>query len=66
MCATINATILYLHKQLQNFNLNVVLFQYCLSPFTLNPFQFNLEFRTTHRVGLCVVHPRYKQVQSNI
>ena len=35
----------------------VVLFQYCLSTFTLNPFQFNLEFGTTHRVGLCVIHP---------
>ena len=38
----------------------VVLLQCGLSPFTLNPFKFNLEFGTTHRVGLCVVHPRYK------
>ena len=25
----------------------------------LNPFQINLEFGTTHQVGLCVIHPRY-------
>ena len=31
----------------------VVLLQYGLSPFTLNPFQFNLEFGTTHRVQMC-------------
>ena len=30
---------------------NVVLLQCGLSPFTLNTFQFNLEFGTTHRVG---------------
>ena len=28
-------------------------------PLSLNPFQLNLEFGTTHRVALCVVHPRY-------
>ena len=28
-------------------------------PLSLNPFQINLEFGTTHRVALCVVHPRY-------
>ena len=32
---------------------NVVLLQYGLSPFTLNPFQFNLEFGTTHQVQMC-------------
>ena len=26
-------------------------------PLSLNPFQLNLEFGTTHRVALCVVHP---------
>ena len=36
-----------------------MLLQYGSSPFTLNPFQFNLEFGTTHQVALCVVHPRY-------
>ena len=30
-------------------------------PLSLNPFQFNLEFGTTHRVVLCVVHPRYSK-----
>ena len=25
----------------------------------LNSFQINLEFGTTHRVALCVIHPRY-------
>ena len=30
-------------------------------PLSLNPFQFNLEFGTTHRVALCVVHPRYSK-----
>ena len=38
-------------------NLHVVLLQCSLSPLTLNPFQFNLEFGTTNQVGLCVVHP---------
>ena len=33
------------------------LLQCGLNPFTLNPFQFNFEFGTTHRVGSCVVHP---------
>ena len=28
-------------------------------PLSLNPFQINLEFGTTHQVALCVVHPRY-------
>ena len=28
-------------------------------PLSLNTFQLNLEFGTTHRVALCVVHPRY-------
>ena len=28
-------------------------------PLSLNPFQLNLEFGTTHQVALCVVHPRY-------
>ena len=28
-------------------------------PLSLNPFQLNLEFGTTHRVALCVVHLRY-------
>ena len=28
-------------------------------PSGLNPFQINLEFGTTHRVALCVIHPRY-------
>ena len=28
-------------------------------PLSLNPFQLNLEFGTTHRVALCVVHPKY-------
>ena len=28
-------------------------------PLSLNPFQLNLEFGTTHRVAICVVHPRY-------
>ena len=31
-------------------------------PLSLNPFQLNLEFGTTHRVALCVVHPRYTNV----
>ena len=26
-------------------------------PLSLNPFQLNLEFGTTHQVALCVVHP---------
>ena len=26
---------------------------------SLNPFQLNLEFGSTHQVSLCVVHPRY-------
>ena len=30
-------------------------------PLSVNPFQFNLEFGTTHRVALCVVHPRYSK-----
>ena len=37
----------------------VMLLHYGSSPLTLNPFQYILEFRTTHRVALCVVHPRY-------
>ena len=37
----------------------VMLLQYGSSPFTLNPLQFNLEFGTTHRVALCVVHLRF-------
>ena len=35
-------------------------------PLSVTPFQFNLEFGTTHRVALCVVHPRYpKSNQKN-
>ena len=38
---------------------SVMLFKFGSSPFKFNPFQLNLEFGTTHRVALCVVHPRY-------
>ena len=31
-------------------------------PLSLNPFQLNLKFGTTHRVTLCVVHPRYTEL----
>ena len=37
----------------------VMLLHYGSSPLTLNPFQYILEFGTTHRVALCVVHPRF-------
>ena len=40
-------------------DLHIMLLKYGSSSFTLNPFQFNLEFGTTHRVALCVVHPKY-------
>ena len=30
-------------------------------PLSVTPFQFNLEFETTHRVALCVVHSRYSK-----
>ena len=35
-------------------DLHVMLLHYGSSPLTLNPFQYNLEFETTHRVALCV------------
>ena len=37
----------------------VMLLHYGSSPLTLNPFQYILEFGTTHRVALCVVHLRF-------
>ena len=40
-------------------NLHVMLLRYVSSPLTLNPFQYILEFGTTHQVTLCVVHPRF-------
>ena len=36
-----------------------MLLHYGSSPLTLNPFQYILEFGTTHRAALCVVHPRF-------
>ena len=40
-------------------DLHVMLLHYGSSPLTLNPFQYILEFGTTHRVALCVVHLRF-------
>ena len=37
----------------------VMLLHYGSGPLTLNPFQYNLEFGTTHQVALCVVHLRF-------
>ena len=51
-------------REFNNWYHGVVLLQCGLSPFNLNLFQFNLEFGTTHRVGLCVVHPEQVKVQS--
>ena len=42
-----------LYLIVSNIKYTVELLQYGLSPFTLNPFQFNLEFGTTHRVQMC-------------
>ena len=36
-----------------------MLLHYGSSPLILNPFQYILEFGTTHRVALCVVHLRF-------
>ena len=52
-------------------NLNIQTLLLCCSnvvkvPLGLNPFQLNLEFGTTHRVALCVVHPGFtKSNQTN-
>ena len=54
-----------LHSFIDNtLNLSTPVIVLCCSnvvqvPLSLNPFQLNLEFGTTHRVALCVVHPRY-------
>ena len=53
--------ILIQHCTMLHFIINVMLS--CSNvvqvPLSLNPFQINLEFGTTHQVALCVVHPRY-------
>ena len=42
-----------------------MLLHYGLSPLTLNPFQYILEFGTTHRVALCVVLSPIKHITSH-
>ena len=40
-------------------DLHVMLLHFSSSPLTLNPFQYILEFGTTHQVALFVVHLRF-------
>ena len=58
-------TLQRIHRQYVRYEsaLDDTLMVLCCSnvPLSVTPFQFNLEFGTTHRVALCVVHPRYSK-----